>query len=260
MSPGSLKLVFFICVLLMCAFESEAQRKRPVPAGKSTTSAAQPKVREIGQTAVVLDETLSVLRVMPSLFADSIQRMRRGREVKILGVQEADGVKFFKITAEPKNYGWVQADAVFGKFRLTDEERLARLVQASSGFEQLEVAAYYFSLYPTSKFRPAILLLFGDLCQETAVRLSREATSRLDRREMAATAAPLHSYYLNYVGLDRYRKLGINFKFDPAIRSYYYDGGSWRELINKFPGSPEAVEAIKRLGLIRERSGSAGTK
>jgi hypothetical protein len=258
MNAGSLKLVILICVLFLFAFESKAQKKR-VPVGKVTTSTA-PKAREIGQTAVVLDETLSVLRVTPSLFAEGIQRMRRGREVKILGVQDADGVRFFKVTAEPKNFGWVQADAVFGKFRPTDEERLARLVQASSGFEQLEIAAYYFTLYPNSQFRPAILLLFGDLCQETAVRLSKEATSRLDRREMAATAAPLHSYYLNYVGLDRYRKLGINFKFNSAIRSFYYDGGSWRELVNKFPKAPEVVEAIKRLDSIRERSDAAGTK
>jgi hypothetical protein len=183
--------------------------------------------------------------------------MRRGREIRILGVTEADGVKFFKVAAPPRNYGWVQADAVFGKFRPADEERLARLVQASSGFEQIELAAFYFALYPGSQFRPSILLLFGDLCQETAGRLSREATNRLDRREMAASAAPLHSYYLNYVGLDRYRKLGITFKFNTATKTYYYDGGSWRELINKFASSPEAVEAQKRLDSIRMQTDAA---
>lgn len=244
-----------MCVLLLCGMETNAQRKRTSPAKPSI-----PTAREIGQTAVVLDETLSVLRVNPSLFADGVQRMRRGREVKILSVTEADGVKFFKVTAEPKNYGWVQADAVFGKFRPADEERLARLVQASTGFEQIELAALYFTLYPTSQFRPSILLLFGDLCQETAVRLSREATSRLDRREMAASAAPLHSYYLNYVGLDRYRKLGITFKFNSATKTYYYDGGSWRELVSKFPAAPETVEARKRLDSIRERADATGTK
>lgn len=257
MNNAPVKLIFLVCILLFCALESAAQKKR-VTAGKPASTVAA-KSREIGQTAVVLDETLSVLRITPSLFSDHIQRMRRGREVKILGVQEADGVRFFKITAD-RNYGWVQADAVFGKFRDGDEERLARLVQASSGFEQLEVAAYYFTLYPKSKFRPAILLLFGDLCQETAVRLSREATSRLDRGEMAASAAPLHSYYLNYVGLDRYRKLGIMFKFNAATKLYYYNGGSWIELAEKFPSSPEAAEAKKRIDSIRERAAAVGTK
>ncbi|MGH9945744.1 MAG: hypothetical protein ACRD6X_00925, partial [Pyrinomonadaceae bacterium] len=226
--------------------------RRPVSA--KPVGSASVRSKEIGQTAVVLDETLSLLRMTPSLFSDSVQRMRRGRVVKILGISEADGVKFFKVTAEPDNFGWVQADAVFGKFRPADEERLARLVQASSGFEQLEIAAYYFTLYPASQFRPSILLLFGDLCQETAVRLSREATNRLDRREMAASAAPLHSYYLNYVGLDRYRKLGIKFKFNAETKSYYYDGGSWHELVEKFASAPEATEARKRLDSLRERA------
>ena len=250
--------ISFAVLVLLLAVCAEGQRKKPAVSRPGASPAVRAK--EIGQTAVVLDETLSVLRVTPSLFADGVQRMRRGRAVKIVGVTEADGVKFFKITAAPSNYGWVQADAVFGKFRPADEERLARLVQASSGFEQIELAAFYFTLYPTSQFRPSILLLFGDLCQETAVRLSREATSRLDRREMAASAAPLHSYYLNYVGLDRYRKLGITFKFNPATKTYYYDGGSWRELVAKFPASPEAAEARKRLDSIVERGETGGQK
>ena len=244
----------FLIVGLVSSAEVNAQRKKAPPKPAATRS------KEIGQKAIVLDETLSVLRPGPSLFAEPVQRMRRGREVKILGVVEADGVKFFKVVAPPRNYGWVQSDAVFGKFRPADEERLARLVQASTGFEQIELAAFYFTLYPNSQFRPSILLLFGDLCQETAVRLSREATNRLDRREMAASAAPLHSYYLNYVGLDRYRKLGITFKFNTATRSYYYDGGSWRELVSKFAASPEAVEAQKRLDSIRMQTESAGQK
>ena len=246
-------LVFLLLGLVWSA-EVNAQRKRA-----PSKPAAATKSKEIGQTAIVLDETLSVLRPTPSLFAEPIQRMRRGREVKILGVAEADGVKFFKVTAAPRNYGWVQSDAVFGKFRLPDDERLARLVQASSGFEQLELAAFYFTLYPDSQFRPSILLLFGDLCQETAVRLSREATNRLDRREMAASAAPVHSYYMNYVGLDRYRRLGITFKFNTSTKTYYYDGGSWRELMRKFASSPEAVEASKRLDSIRDHA-EAGQK
>jgi len=250
MNKGSVKLTLLMCVLLFGVFESAGQKRR-TPTAKPVGVAARSK--EVGQTAVVLDETLSVLRINPSLFSDHIQRMRRGREVKILGVQEADGVRFYKITAD-KNYGWIQAEAVFGKFRISDEERLARLVQASSGFDQLEIAAYYFTLYPKSKFRPALLLLFGDLCQEAAVRLSRDATSRLDRREMAASGAPLHSFYLNYVGLDRYRKLGITYKFNPSTKQYYYNGGSWVELAEKFPASAEAAEAKKRIDSVRERA------
>jgi hypothetical protein len=166
--------------------------------------------------------------------------MRRGRKVLIQGVAEADGVKFYKVAAPPSNFGWVQADAVFGSFRTSDEERLARLVQASDGFDQIEIATEFFKLFPRSQFRPAILLLFGDLVEEVAAKLTKDSGSRLVRREMAASGAPAHSYYLNFVSLDRYRKLGI-------------DGASWRELAEKFPTLPEAAEAQKRLDSLKAK-------
>jgi hypothetical protein len=193
--------------------------------------------------AVVIDETLSVLRAKPSLFADTVQRMRRGRRVQILGVTEADGVRFYKVAAPPTNFGWVQADALFGKFRTGDEERLARLVQASDGFDQIEIASEFFQLYPDSQFRPPILLLFGDLLEEVAAKLTKDSNSKLSRREMAASGAPMHSYYLNFVSLDRYR--------NPAMRSFHYDGASWAEIVKKYPASPEAVEAKKRLDSLK---------
>ena len=224
----------------LCAFfaDATAQKRRPV---------SSPKAKEIGSTAIVIDETLSVLRLKPSLFAETVQRMRRGRKVQILGLAEADGVKFYRVSVPPSNTGWVQADALFGKFRAGDEDRLARLIQASDGFDQIELAATFFEIYPSSQFRPAILLLFGDLLEESAVKISKDANSRLDRREMAASAAPLHSYYLNFVSIDRYRKLGILFLFNPSLRTFHYEGSSWKEIVKKFPASSEAGEAQKRL-------------
>lgn len=243
-----MKLPFSTSLLLLTIVfggSVNAQQRKPSPPAKGR--AASQRAGEIGQTAFVIDETLSVLRIKPSLFSDSIQRMRRGRKVQILGVIEADGVKFYRVTAPPANFGWVQADAVFGKFRSTDEERLARLVQASDGFDQIEVAVEFFKLYPDSRFRPSILLLFGDLLEEVAVKLSKDATSRLRRPEMAASAAPVHSFYLNFVSLDRYRKIGIVFLFNSTVKQFHYDGASWKEIVTKFPASPEATEAQKRL-------------
>ena len=250
-----MKFLFSTCLIIvffgacLCALGQKRGAALPF---KPNTLAVQ-RSGEIGNTAVVLDETLSVLRIKPSLFSDSIQRMRRGRKVQILGVAEADGVKFYKVTAPPASYGWVQSDAVFGKFRHGDEERLARLVQASDGFDQIEIAAEFFSLYRNSKFRPSISLLYGDLLEEVAAKLSKDSTNRLSRREMAATAAPLHSYYLNFVSLDRYRKLGIIFLFNSAAKAFHYDGSSWKEIVAKFPLSPEAKEAQKRLDALKAK-------
>ncbi len=202
---------------------------------------------EVGQSAVVIDETLSLLRERPSLFSPSIQRMRLGRKIQILGVAQGDGVTFYRVTTPPANFGWIQADAVFGKFRIGDEERLARFVQAADGFEQLQIAQQFISLYSNSKFKPSILLLYGDLIEVIAGKFSNDAARRLSRRKMAASAAPVHSYYLNFVSLDRYRKLGISFLFNSATRQFHYDGSSWKEILAKFAGTPEHAEAQKRL-------------
>jgi hypothetical protein len=220
---------------------------------KSAASSATAKLKEIGSTAIVIDETLSVLRSKPSLFAEPVQRMRRGRKVVIQAVAEADGVRFYKVAAPPNNFGWVQSDAVFGTFRPSDEERLARLVQASDGFDQIEVATEFFNLYPKSAFRPVILLLYGDLLEEVAAKLSKDSASRLSRREMAASGAPAHSYFLNFVSLDRYRKLGIIFLFNPATRTFHYDGASWKEIVGKYSTSTEVAEAQKRLDSLKQK-------
>ena len=245
-------LTVVVSLVIGSGVNSLAQKPRIVNA-KKTSSPVVPRSKEVGATAVVIDETLSVLRTRPSLFAESIQRMRRGRKVVIQGAIEADGVKFYKVAAPPSNFGWVQADAVFGSFRQADEERLARLVQASDGFDQIEIATEFFTLYPKSQFRPPILLLFGDLLEEVAVKLSKDSASRLTRREMAASGAPMHSYFLNFVSLDRYRKLGIIFLFNPNSRAFHYDGTSWKEIVDKYPASAEAIEAKKRLDSLKQK-------
>ncbi len=249
-----MKCSFFSLVLLVfLAFSSNTQaQKRRIPSKIKKPIAVQ-TFRGNSNVGVVVDERLAVLRVEPSLFAKAIQRMRRGRIVSISGSKEADGVTFYRINAAPNNYGWVQAEAVIGKFRRGDDARLAKLVQSSDGFEQIERAQIFLDTFPDSTLRPAILLLVGDLMEETALKLSGEATKRLDRREMAASGAPLHSFYLNYVSLDRYRRLGINFVFNSNAKLFHYDGANWREIIKKLPKTTEATEAQKRLDSLKEK-------
>jgi len=255
-----LRLLITLALLTVVFHGSSDAQNRKSPASTKARSAVPPRSPEIGQTAIVIDETLSVLRAGPSLFSEPVQRMRRGRKVLIQGVTEADGVKFYRVAAPPTSFGWVQADAVFGKFRTGDEERLSRFVQAETGFDQIETAIEFFELYPNSQFRPSILLLFGDLLEELSSKLSKDATNRLRRLEMAASAAPVHSYYLNFVSLDRYRKLGIIFLFNSVARQFHYNGASWKEIIAKFPDSPEAVEAQKRLDTLKAKMEKQTTK
>ena len=242
---------FFVLVcLLVLASGVAAQKRRPSKFNKPT---AVNTSRNSSNTAVVVDERLAVLRVEPSFYGRTLQRMRRGRIVTISGLKEADGVTFYRINAAPNGNGWVQAEAVAGKFRRGDDARLAKLVQSSEGFDQIDRAQIFLETFNDSPLRPAILLLMGDLMEETALKLSNEATKRLDRREMAASGAPLHSFYLNYVSLDRYKRLGINFLFNPNAKLFHYDGANWREIIKKSPQSNEAAEAQKRLDSLKEK-------
>ena len=237
----------FLTLLFVALAVSPIAAQRHAGGTISKTAFRPARSAEVGQSAIVVDETLSVLRKEPSLFSEPVHRMQRGRKIQILGVTEADGVKFYKVTAPPTSFGWVQADAVFGKFRPADEERFAKLVQATDGYDQIEMATQFFEMYPDSRFKPQVLMLFGDLLEEVAAKLSKDANSRLRRPEMAASAAPMHSYFLNFVSLDRYRKLGIIFLFNSTAKAFHYNGASWKEIVTKFPKSPEAVEAQKRL-------------
>lgn len=240
-------------LLLFLLLPSYAQKRRSA-VQKQRTAARAP---EIGKTAVVVDERLSVLRIDPSLFSGSVHRIQRGRAVRIQDVKEADGVTFYKVTVPPKYYGWVQADAVFGTFRKADEARLAKLVVASGGFDKVEITKQFLALYPKSDLRPGILLLYGDLIEEAALKLTKDANSRLKRDEMNASGAPLHSYFLNFNMLDRYRKEGIIFLFEPKARAYHYDGAAWSEIVQSFPRSSEAAEAKKRLDALAAKMGTA---
>ncbi len=241
----------FVFVLLIFTSNIEAQKRRVVVKVKKAAAAQSP--RPVSGTAVVIDERLAVLRNAPSLFAGVVQRMRRGRNVSIIGSKEADGVTFYRVNAPPNNSGWVQAEAVAGKSRKGDDARLAKLVQGSEGFEQIDRAQIFLDTFTDSPLRPAMLLLTGDLVEETALKLSGEATKRLDRREMAASGAPMHSFYLGYVSLDRYRKLGVVFLFNANAKQFHCDGANWREIIQKSPKSNEAAEAQKRLNALKEK-------
>lgn len=242
----SFLLIFSVVFLVFVSDAAAQNRRRALPKPKN------PVAVKTSNQAVVVDERLAVLRVAPGFSSKIVQRMRRGRNVTIFDSKQADGATFYRIAAAP-NSGWVQAEAVVGKSRTGDDARLAKLAQSSKGFDQIERGAIFLETFRDSSLRPAILLLVGDLMEETALKLSADATRQFDRREMAATGAPLHTFYLNYTSLDRYRRLDMNFLFNSNTKLFHYDGANWREIVKKFPSSAEAAEAQKRLDALKEK-------
>ncbi len=213
------------------------------------------KTAEEGNFAIVIDERLSLLLTEPSLYSIPMQRLSRGRRLLVISSMDTDGITFYEVKTSASNEqtGWIQADAVVGNFRRNEDQRLVRLIHASTGFGKIERAVYFLTFFPESALRPSILMLLGDLVEEKSLELSTKASAKFDRREMAASGAPLHSFYLGYNGLDRYRKLGIRFLFNFNTRSYHYDGEAWLELVDRYSKSEEAVEAQKRLDFLREK-------
>jgi hypothetical protein len=227
-----ISIAFIVCFLFSNAQTRAQQRRAP----------------EGGAHAVVVDERLAVLRDAPDLSANLLQRMSRGRTVAVKGVKRSpEGVTFYRVMVTKRTGGWLQSDAVVSLTRKDDDARLLRLIQNSEDFDRIIRARIFLDVFQKSPLRPAVLLLYGEAGDRAAGKLSRDAVRRLDEKEMAAGGAPAFSYFLNFSGLDRYRRQGIAFIFDRSAKQFHYDGASWREIVRRYPRSPEAAEARKRL-------------
>lgn len=206
-----------------------------------------------GRTAVVVDERLSALRDEPSLSGTLARRLGRGRAVALTGARRAaDGVTFYQVVVTRRTRGWLQSESFAAPSRAGDDARLLNLIKASRGFDRVERTRLFLDLFPRSPLRPEALLLYGEAAEESAATLSRAASNRLDEERLPTDAAPLHSYYLSFNGLDRFRRQGIRFTFDRAARQFHYDGESWREITRLYPQSRAAVAARKHLDALRQ--------
>ena len=202
-----------------------------------------------GRIGIVVDERLSVLRASPDLSGKLLRRIGRGRAVRVIGQKRSrDGVLFYSVVVTRRTRGWMQREAVILPWRTGDDERLLRLINASVDFDRVARARIFLDAFPHSPLRPGVLLLNGDAAEQVAVKLSQDASRRLNADEMRANDAPIFSYSLNYAGLDRYNRQGVRFAFDREQRKFHYEGASWREIIRRYPRSPEAAQARKRLG------------
>lgn len=233
-----------LVLLLSAIFFAQQNKSKPETERKSDKNSP---IAVSGSKGVVIDRRLAVLRSKPSLYAAPIKRIEPGKFVTVYGEKKGDGVVFYEVLESTGLRGFIQYEAVAGPFRRADDQRLARLIQASEGFDQLEMAVAFLAIFPESGLRASVLLLAGDLVEEAAAELSRMASADLVRRQMAASGAPLHSFYLNHPALDRYTLLGIRLLFNLSTRSFHYDGEYWFEVTRRYKGTREAAEAGRRL-------------
>jgi hypothetical protein len=243
---------FFITALLSFALvasaaPASAKAKRSAPAG--------------GRVAVVVDERLSALREEPSLAGALARRLGRGRAVALTGARRAaDGVTFYQVSVTRRTRGWLQSESFAAPSRAGDDARLVGLIKSSRGFDRVERARIFLDLFPRSPLRPVVLLLYGEAAEESAATLSRAASNRFADERLPADGAPSRSYYLNFNGLARFRRQGVAFAFDAAAKQFHYDGAAWREILHRYPRSPEAQEARRRLDSLATTATAGGSR
>jgi hypothetical protein len=203
--------------------------------------------------AVVVDERLAALRASPNLSGELLQRISRGRLVAIVGRKTVGEIVFYRVKLSTRTEGWIQRDAVISPAVNGDDFRLVRLVRASTDWDQIVRAHIFLTTFKRSQWRPEVLLIYAEAAEAAASRLSRDATRRLDPKEISASGAPEFSYFLNFNGLDRYNRQGIRFIFDRVQKQLHYNGAAWREIIRLYPKSSQAVEARTRLAARESR-------
>lgn len=212
------------------------------------TASAQRKPPVGGRLAIVVDERLAALRTAPQFTGKLVRRLGRGRLVAIRSLKTGpDGVTFFLVNVTRRTRGWIQREALVSPSRSGDDRRLFDLIRGSQGFDRISRARIFLDHFPRSPLRPGVLLLLGDSAEEAAEKLSKSAARTINK---SVSAAPEFTYYLNYSGLDRYNRLRITFVFDQSTKRLHYDGAAWRELIRRYPKTPQAAEARKRLEVL----------
>ena len=228
------KLVFQLSLCLILVFQSAEISFPKGPTG--------------GRLAIVVDERLAALRQTPDLNGQLVRRLSRGHKVAIRSSRASgDGVVFLLVNVTTRTHGWIQREAVISPSRAADDRRLLDLINASQGFDRIARARIFLDYFPRSPLRPQVLLTLSTTAEEQAAKLSRDAAKRLN---ITTTSAPEFTYFLNYTGLDRYNRQRVKFIFDKTTKRFHYDGAALRELVRRYPKSPEAATARSHLALI----------
>jgi len=228
MNPHKFSITLLVSLCLLSVLELAAQ-KTPPPGGK---------------VAVVVDERLAALRVAPQLSAKLVRRLGRGRLVAIRSAKATpNGITFLLVNISSRTHGWIQREAVVTPARVGDDQKLFDLIDCSSDFDRIVRSRIFLNYFRASSLRERVLLMLGDAAEAVSEKLTRDAAKRVS----AADVAPESSYFLNFSGLDRYNRQGVGFVFEPSTKRLHYDGASWREIVRRYPKSPQANEARERL-------------
>ncbi|MEJ7617922.1 MAG: hypothetical protein WKF30_13390 [Pyrinomonadaceae bacterium] len=202
--------------------------------------------REPWSRAVVVDERLAALRQSPAFDAPLVRRLSRGRRVTVMATRRGpEGIEYCRVAVTRRTRGWLQRESLIFPNKIHEDERLLRLINESEGFDRIARSRLFLQYYPQSKLRPVALAASAEAAELAALELTRAARRRFTKEKLSGQTAPEYTYYLNFSGLDRYNRQGINFIFNRQSSSFYYNGAHWREILRRYPRSAEAQRALR---------------
>ncbi len=240
--PAALALVAWLALWGAVANAQDDVSDEPPEARPTWTARAGVRA------AFVADAGLAALRVAPGPDSDLKQRLRVGRRVYIAGrPRAADGRAYLFVAVTRRTRGWLDQRATVRPGQRGDDARLLALIRAETGgYERLRLCRLFEMLFRQSPQMPVALSLLGETADAEAQVIQRRAAPRV-RRRAASGNADEAAYFDNDPALDRYNRLGVKFRYDPAQKRYRYDGAAYRRLVKQYPRAPEAEKARQRL-------------
>ena len=196
----------------------------------------------------VIDERLSALRREPSIKSEVRQRLRLGRPVYIIGASTATDQEpaFVRVAVTRRTRGWIHQLAVAVPGRKGDDQRVLSMIESvRDSLDRLALCKLFLDHFTRSPLAPQALLMLAEEADRAATSLGGRAHRRLD--EAGGQRVSARDLYLNDSGLDRYSRLRVNFNYHEATGQYTYDGQAYRDILKRFPTSPEAARARARL-------------
>jgi hypothetical protein len=204
--------------------------------------------------AFIVDDRLSALRQDADIKSQVLRRLRVGRRVFIIESKSAGsaGPRFYRVAVTRRTRGWLHESALTIPGRSGEDGRLIKLItDARDGLDRIALCRLFLEQFGRSALAPRALLAMAEEASRASVSLGQNARKRL--KDIGEHSDDLKYYYLSDAGLDRYSRLGIAFDFRPSTAEYVYDGKAYREIVKRFPHSPEAEQARKQLDSAGQR-------
>src|SRR6185295_19799682 len=143
--------------------------------------------------------------------------------------------------------GWILAAAIARLGSVADGEKiLAAAAESKDDLVKARMARLCADALRVPTIAPKALLALGQAAEHAAEKLSGDAERRLGD-EVPGGGVSKRDFVLSFNGLDRYNRAGVTFDYDEAKDRIVYDGAAYRELLRRYPRSPEAPQAQERL-------------